>query len=387
MIKRSGLLIAALAVACTAPPAVSPSRPVDAAATPTIAIAPSSVLVASDGLASRVHPLVTGWRPQGTTLLVTVREPDGLGVTVHAVPLDGIAATPLVRISRAAGNAWRADGSALAVGVETAADSSRIAVWDLTTDAVRWVTADEPGVRHESPVWSADGTAIYYAAHSSTPTSYTDHGIYRISRDGSGKTRVHGPDANGGMPVRLTPDGAGLVWVRVRAGGGTEVLDVETGANREFDPNGGSYPEAWRSVRPRALVISGGCCAGRPGGTLVLWDEVDGSSRVIGGIDTTSKITAGAAAWDPTGTRIAAQLFDISTLSYTASIATMDADGAHRSTISGTDGAGALLWLKEGIVFARANGTEIVLVSPDGHDSRVLYRGADRVDIAAIVPR
>jgi len=386
VIKRAGLLIAALAVACTSPPAVSPSRSVDVAATPTIALVPSSVLLGSDDLASRVHPLVTGWRPQGTTLLVSVREPDGLSATAHAVSLDGIAATPLVRISRAAGSSWRADGSALAVGVETAKGSSRIAVWDLDTDAVRWVTADEPGVRHESPVWSADGTAIYYAAHSSTPTSYTDLGIFKIRLDGSGNTRVHGPDGNGGMPVRLTPDGAGLVWVRVRAGGGTEVLDVETGANREFDATSGSYPEAWRSARPRALVISGGCCAGKPGGTLVLWDEVDGSSRVIGGIDKTSKITAGAATWDPTGTRIAAQLFDISTLSYTASIVVMDADGALRSTVSGTDGAGSLLWLKEGIVFTRVNGTEIVLISPDGHDSRVLYRGADRVDIAAIVP-
>jgi len=377
VIKRAGLVIAALAVACTAPPAVSPSRSVDVAATPT------TVPVASYDLASRVHPLVMGWRPQGTMLLVSVREPDGLSATVYAVPLDG-PATPLVRISRSAGSAWRADGSAFAVGLETAAGSSRIAVWDLNTDAVRWVTANEAGVRHESPVWSADGTAIYYAAHSSTPTSYTDLGIFEIGLDGSGNTRVHGPDGNGGMPVRLTPDGTGLVWVRARAGGGTAVLDLETGASRELDPTSGSYPEAWRSARPRALVISGGCCAGKPGGTLVLWDEVDGSSHVIGGIDKTSKVTAGAATWDPMGTRIAAQLFDISTLSYTASIAVMDADGANRRTISGTDGAGSLLWLREGIVFSRSQGTEIVLVSPEGDGPRVLFRSAGYATVSAI---
>ena len=388
MITRAGLLIAALAVACTAPGAVRPSRSVDAAATPTIPLAPSSVPVARDDLASRMHPLVRVWRPQGTTLLVSVREPDGLSATVYAVSLDGtVATTPLVSTLRAAGSAWRVDGSAFAVGIETAADSSRIAMWDINTGAVRWITADEPRVRHESPVWSADGTAIYYAAHSSTSTSYTDLGIFKIGLDGSANKRVHGPDGNGGMPVRLTPDGTGLVWVRARAGGGTAVVDLETGASREFDPTSGSYPEAWRSARPRALVISGGCCAGKPGGTLVLWDEVDGSSRLIAGIEKTSNVTAGAATWDPTGTRIAAQLFDISTLSYTASIATMNADGSHRSTISSTDGAGDLMWLKEGIVFTRASGTEIVLISPDGHGSRVLYRGAGRVDIAAIVPR
>src|SRR5207302_64307 len=180
VITRAGLLIAALAVACTAPGAVSPSRSVDAAATPTIPLAPSSVPVAR---------------------------------------------------------------------------------WDMTAGAVRWITADEPRVRHESPVWSADGTAIYYAAHSSTSTSYTDLGIFKIGLDGSANKRVHGPDGNGGMPVRLTPDGTGLVWVRARAGGGTAVVDLETGASREFDPTSGSYPEAWRSARPRALVISGGCCA------------------------------------------------------------------------------------------------------------------------------
>jgi len=84
------------------------------------------------------------------------------------------------------------------------------------------------------------------------------------------------------------------------------------------------------------------------------------------------------------GTRIAAQLFDISTLSYTASIAVMDADGANRRTISGTDGAGSLLWLREGIVFSRSQGTEIVLVSPEGDGLRVLFRSAGYATVSAI---
>ena len=319
-------------------------------------------------------------------MLVSVRGSDGMSVTVQAVSLDqGAAPIPLVAISRTTGTAWRADGGALAAGVETGANSSRIAEWEIKTGAVRWITADEPGVRHESPVWSADGTSIYYAAHASTQTSYTDLGVFRTRIDGSGTTRMHGPDGNGGMLVGLTPDGERLVWVRIRAGGGVAVLDLETDTNRDFDANSGSYPEAWRAARPRALVISGGCCAGKPGGTLVLWDDLDGSSRVVAGIDKTSKVTAGAAAWDPTGTRIAAQLFDISGLNYSASIATMDADGSHRSTISSTDGAGSVLWLREGIVFSRTYGTELVLMSPNGNGPRVLYQGADRLDVVAVV--
>jgi hypothetical protein len=387
MIKRAGLLICALAVACTSSPPASPLPSLDIVASPTASPAVSVRPPTNDDLASLLHPLVTSWSPEGTTLLVSVRGADGLSATVQAVPLDGRATpTPLVTISRTTGSAWRADGSAFAVGVETAPDSARIAAWDPKTGAAWWITADEPGVRHESPVWSADGRVVYYAAHASTPTSYRDLGIFRIGLDGSGKTLVYGPDGNGGMPVGLTPDGARLVWVRVQAGGGTEVLDLEAGGNREFDPTGGSYPEAWRSARPRALVISGGCCAGKPGGTLVLWDEVDGSSRVVGGIDKTSKVTAGAAAWDPTGMRIAVQLFDISGLTYTASIATIDADGTHRSTIPGTEGAGSVLWLREGIVFSRSQGTEIVFVSPEGDGLRVLFRSASYATVSAISP-
>lgn len=386
MNKVAGLLLGALIAGCAPSTSASPS-PSDTAI-PARSSSPIStaVLAGSADLASRLRPLVTSWSPQGTNLLVSVRGNDGVSVVVHAVPLDeGAAATPLVAISRTTGTAWRSDGGALAAGVETGANSSRIAAWDLKTGAVRWITADEPGVRHESPVWSADGTSIYYAAHASTQTSYADLGFFRVELDGSGTTRIHGPDENGGMLIGLTPDGERLVWVRIRAGGGVGVLDLETGTNRDFDVNSGSYPEAWRAARPRALVISGGCCAGKPGGTLVLWDELDGSSRVVAGIDKMSKVTAGSAAWDPTGTRIAAQLFDVSNLDYTASIVTMEADGANRTTVPGTAGAGAVLWLREGIVFSRTNGTELVLVSPNGDGPRVLYRGAERVDVAAVI--
>jgi len=386
MIRRAGVLICALIVGCTPLPAARPSGSVAAVAALSASPAVNVTPAASDDLAARLRPLVASWSPQGTTLLVSVRGADGVSATVRAVPVDeGAASIPLVAISRTTGTAWRADGGALAAGVETGANSSRVASWDLKTGSVRWVTADEPGIRHESPVWSADGASIYYAAHASSQTSYTDLGIFRVRLDGSGTTRIHPPDGNGGMLIGLTPDGERLVWGRIRAGGGVAVLDLATDTNRDFDVTSGSYPGAWRAARPRALVISGGCCAGKPGGTLVLWDDIDGSTRVVGGIDKTSKLTAGAAAWDPTGTRIAVQVFDVSGLTYAASISVMDADGTHRATLSTTEGAGTLFWLKEGIVFTRAFGTAIVLISPNGEGARTLLDGADQVDIAAVV--
>src|SRR5438128_11819261 len=121
-----------------------------------------------------------------------------------------------------------------------------------------------------------DGSAFSYGEPSATATTYTDRGIFRINLDGGLPVLVHGPDGNGGSPVRLTPDGRWLVWTRSQAGGSTDVLDLTTGENKSFDIAGTSVEIAWRAARPRALVMSGGCCAGLPGGELLLWDDIRG---------------------------------------------------------------------------------------------------------------
>jgi hypothetical protein len=395
-VRRAIGAVAIALIACTPQAAVSPSVsavPTVAAVqspTPTVSrTQPPYLVLPRDDLDGRLQLLSNGWRPKGRTLLIgTGGGPDV--TTISAVSLTGTGeAVPLASHTRSTGAQWRPDGSALAIGLQTSVDSARIATWDLSSGATRWVTEDEPGVWQESPVWSADGVAIYYSAHAITATTYEDRGMFRISVDGSGKAMVRAPSENGGMPARLTPDGGGLVFARVRAGGSTDVLDLATGRDREFDRNTTSSSLAWRSARPRALVMSGGCCAGRPGGTLVLWDDLVGTRTELVGPTATPSIAAGSADWDPTGTKIAVTIYERSgRVDAPASIALTDASGGHRTTIPGTEGAGHLMWFPEGIVFSRFTSgrvTEIVLMSPAGDSLRVLYRWPDPSGLQSIV--
>jgi hypothetical protein len=393
---------ALLLIACTPHAASSPTAAASpsTSAVPTVAAVQTPAPIASrtqppyltlprDDLAGRLRPLANGWRPEGRTLLVgTGGGPEV--TTITAVPLTGTGPdVPLVSYTRSTGAQWRPDGSALAIGLQTSVDAARIATWDLGSGAIRWVTQDEPGIWHESPVWSADGTAIYYAAHAMTATTYEDRGMFRISLDGSRKAMVRAPSENGGMPERLTPDGGGLVFARVRAGGSTDVLDLATGVDHEFDRTTTSSSLAWRSARPRALVMSGGCCAGRPGGALVLWDDIAGTKTELIGPTATPTIAAGSADWDPTGTKIAVAIYERSgRVDAPSSIAQMDVSGGHRTAIPGTDGAGRIMWFPEGIVFTKftsGRGTEIVLASPAGDSSQVLYRSPDPSGLQLIV--
>ena len=300
-----------------------------------------------------------------------------------ALPIASPSTQP-VKLASLAASQWqiRPDGSALVFSFITSVDSARIATADLRTGSTRWVTADEPGVRQATPVWSADGRSIYYSASRSTPTSFSDIGIFRIGADGSGNARIRGPDGNGGELLGLTPDGAGLRWSRIRAGGSLDVLDLATGDDHQAHPNEAASEASWRSARPRALVVTGICCAGPVGGngTLWLWDDVAGTTEMLLGPKSDPPVAAVAASWDPAGTRIVAVTYDRSSgFGTQSSLVTIDATGGDRKPLVGTEGAGRPLWTPGGIVFLRATaqgGTEIMLVSPAGGPPLSLYTDA-----------
>ena len=344
-------------------------------------------------LAARMHVLASGWRPAVETAVVSVTE--GQTTTFVAVPVTGGGpAVPIIELTNTYSWNLRQDGAVLAASVRNGSDSSRIAVWDVLSGSARWVTADQPGVFDDGPVWTPDGSAIYYGEHSATATTYADRGIFRINLDGGQPVGVHGPDRNGGSPVRLTSDGRWLIWTRSQAGGSTDVLDLTTGENRSFDVTGTSGEIAWREARPRALVMSGGCCAGRPGGQLILWDDVSGESREIIGTGAAPLVFAGAADWDPTGTVIAAAVFERtmlerSVLDGPVFIAVFDSTGTLKSKVAGSEGFSVVAWLAEGILVRRSTPglfTEFALVSTTVADRRVLYRTtAPTVRLVAIV--
>ncbi len=317
------------------------------------------------------------WRPTGTNLLF--EEPNGSsGTVLYAVPFSG-PAVPVPIADLGIHNGWqlRPDGSSLVIALVVDRSTARIATLDLRSGAARWVTPDEPGITPISPVFSPDGQLIYYSASTAGAIS-TDLGLFRVGRDGTAKTRVRAPDGTGISLHRLTPDGDGLVFEYVRAGGSTDVLDLVTGTTRTFNDHEGSGEASWRIPRPRALVITGVCCAGPPGGngTLWLWDDISGSRELILGPAGTPRVAVDGADWDPSGTRIVASVYDRSQGTRSdSSLVTVDPKSGASTPIAETANGHVLRWVSDGIVFVRmtAQGGTEVLVAPAAGRPQLVY--------------
>ncbi len=265
------------------------------------------------------------------------------------------------------------------VALPTSANTGRLAIWDLAAGTTRWLADEEPGVWNATPVWSQDGSLIYFGVqtYSAQANRTTDLGIFRIRSDGTGKMRIRGPDGNGAQLRGLTPDGRGLFWQRIEAGGSAEILDLVSGQNHSFDENQNAGVVSWRRSQPRALVIAGGCCAGRPGGSLAAWDDTTGSSKMLLGLQSTPPLAVTSAAWEPNGSRFAAAVLDRASVAYFGSIFLYDPDGRQLAAVAGTDGAQQVLWVPMGIVFTRAmdaGGVEIVLIPVGGGTAVRLYQ-------------
>jgi WD40 repeat protein len=373
----------------TSAPITSTARPSQAASQIPASSAPGATTSPRQDLASLLHPLVASWRASGPVLLV--EHSDGPGATLLAVPLHGGTATPLVTLPNPIqlGYALRDDGSVLAVALAISTNTARIAIWDLASGSTRWLTEEESGVTLSTPVWSEDGSLLYYAAHTSAgQAGLVDLGIFRVRSDGTQKTRVRAPDENGAQLRGLTPDGRGLVWDRIRAGGAVEVLDLASGVNHSFDETTTASVVSWRGTQPRALVMVGGCCAGRPGGSLALWNDATGSSTMLLGIQSTPPVAVTSAAWEPNGARFAAAVVDRASVNYFGSVLIYDADGEQLAAVAATDGAQQVLWLPMGIVFTRASGArgiEIVLASVNGGTQVSLYKDPSAIFIRSVV--
>ena len=368
------VVIAALIAACSSsgPPSASlavssptPTATTAASATATAAPASPTGRVLPPGitdLAQVFKPLASGWRPTGTTLVVARAMISG-DITLVAVPLGprGAAGAPIPIVSFVPDTwALRADGGALALAVWTG-QGGRIAIWDVRSGAARWLTPDEPGTSAFSPLWSNDGSSLYYASSSDDGRTSA---LFQIGADGSGTKQIRAAVEFSSGPQGLTPDGKGLVWSGGGAGGTVEILDLASGVSRHIENN--ARVQSWRARQPRALVSVGGCCAGRPGGELVLWDDVAMTSRVVAARGPAGDPAWGGGAWDSAGARIVAGRFDL-TSPYEAGLIVIDAVSGASQPIPDTRGVGYVLWPSEGIVFTRPLriGVEVMLL-PDG---------------------
>ncbi|MDP9282812.1 MAG: hypothetical protein M3P38_12025 [Chloroflexota bacterium] len=375
---------AATLAAPTTPTAASPaatSAPTSGAATPTVRPSPTPVTDASQAF----RALTSGWRPSGLSLVIATSSGSG-DTTLVALPVgpSGRAGAPTPIVSFGPGP-WslRPDGGAVAVGVWTGR-SSRIVIWDVLSGAARWLTSDEPGTNAFSPIWSRDGTSLYYSSSSDDGKS---SGLFEIGADGSGKKQIKMADERNGPPEGLTPDGKGLVWSRGQAGGSVEILDVATGINRHLEDV--ARVVSWRSQQPRVLLMVGGCCAGRPGGSLVAWDDVALTSRVVAELGQNGDPAWGGGSWDPMGTRIAAVRFDNAS-PYEGTLVILDPTTGATQPIAGTQGAGSIQWLAEGIVFAlshvRQPAAELMLLPSGGGAAVSLYKTDGLQGITVVRP-
>jgi hypothetical protein len=391
--NRLAVVVAALITACSSsglpaptsaasPP--SPTATTAASATSTAVIASPTGRVLPPGisdLAQVFKPLASGWRPTGTTLIVARAMVSG-DITLVAVPIGarGAAGAPIPIVSFVPDTwALRGDGGAVAVTVWTG-KSARIAIWDVRSGAAKWLTPDGPGASAFSPLWSNDGSSLYYASSSDDGRTVA---LFQIGADGSGNKQIRAAVEFSSGPQGLTPDGTGLVWSGGGAGGTVEILDLATGVSRHLENN--ARVQAWRARQPRALVSVGGCCAGRPGGELVLWDDVAMTSRVVAARGPAGDPAWGGGTWDSGGTRIASGRFDL-TSPYEATLFVIDAASGSSQAIPDTRGAGYVLWPSEGIVFTRPLriGTEVLLLPEEGGSAVSVYQDSgliQRIDV------
>jgi hypothetical protein len=408
-LRAAAAVMAVLLIACSPTQVTPPSPPVAtpvttqspspsplavASPTPSFTLAPTPSAVPLTELGGLLGSFAKGWRPTGETLIIEQPADQG-GRVLSALPLDGMPPVPLVAYGQGGPADWavRADGTALAISLLDTPTSARIAIWDAATATARWATPAQTGVLHISPLWSVDGRSIYYSA---IRPPDADLGFFRVGATGLAPARVKPPEGNGGTLEGLTPDGGGLVWSRVQAGGSAEVFDPRSGRNVSFDPDSAARATSWRSAQPRALVIEGGCCAGAPAGTLHVWDDREGVARAIFGRELSADDGVSAAAWDPSGKRIVAAVWDLAvSMSGARSLVVMNEHGGERSSLPGTTDVIGLLWARGGIVFTRPGGpqsgghgvgTEVLIVDPSGGVPRQLLRGETVLRMALVSP-
>lgn len=291
--------------------------------------------------------------------------------TLVAVPFgpSGRTSEP-VRLVTFTAEGWdlRSDGGALVAAVRTSDGGVRLATWDIAAGTGRWITPLGPNAFVSSPIWSKDGLSIFFASAESGALS-------QIGADGQGQATIARLDRFGG-PMELTPDGRGLIWSKGQEGGSAEIFDLGTGTNRHLADV--AQVVSWRAQQPRILLKVGGCCAGRPGGSLVAFDDAAMTSRAIADQTPNANVAFLSGGWDPAGTRIAAWKYD-DLASSEASLVIIDTGSGEIRKISDLVGHGVVLWLNEGIIVTRTlsrNGTtDVAFVLPAGGAAMTLYRG------------
>ncbi|HYY54069.1 MAG TPA: hypothetical protein VFA01_01700 [Candidatus Dormibacteraeota bacterium] len=375
--------------ASATPTTTTPASPSASETASPTAPSPSATAATSQGVAQYLHPLVQTWRPTSTTVILEERAVTGhapQSYTVVAVPADGGAPTPLIKIDGVGLFSLRRDGLAL-----VAMAANRLALWDLRSGALRWLTPEEKDVQVSHPVWAWDGSAVYYNKYRPGGTT-GDLGLFRINTDGTGETRIIEPTTIRGaqavaitVPLFTTSDGL-LVWGAGYEGSTVEVLELATGRRAAY---GGNAIAVWRQEQPRFAVTSGCCGTSSSGGTgsngVVLWNDVTGAKQPI-----LSDAQTSGHDFSPDGRQVVVAMRTPGSAKYGLAdrfgLMILPA-GAASGQPAGPVATDAIspLWLRAGIAYLNAPtqpsgfpapATELRIVDPSGAGPRTLYRVA-----------
>jgi hypothetical protein len=282
--------------------------------------------------------------------------------------------------------AWsvRPDGGALAVSINTTA-GRRIATIDLRTGQRAWTSPMDQNTLIGQLVWSKDGAWIYFG--SGGAGSPDNKGtLYRVRPDGTELSALATLERFGSIGG-LTANGDGLIWARGQAGGSVEIFDLATRTSRHLQDV--AVVASMRARQPRAILSVGGCCAGSPGGSLALWDDVTLTSRVIAERGPAGSPAWGDASWDPSGTRVVAVRYDVDHR-YPGVLTLIDPATGTTAPLAGGHLAFDVLWLDEGILYTvraeRGPEVELRLVPPTGGAAVTVFKGTEAYDIVVVRP-
>ncbi len=298
--------------------------------------------------------------------------------TLVAVPFDatGPRGAPVPVLEFAANVEVRRDGAAVLLSVGTG-QGIRFATWDLATNRGVWVPTARGVEPSGAAVWSKDGSSLFYT----TSTSDLRGEVRRVDLVTGTDTSVARLERFGQLEG-VTPDGGGLILSRGQEGGSADIIDVASGVDKHLADV--ASITSIRAQQPRLLLEVGGCCAGRPGGSLEVWDDSSMTHRALAERATDGSLAWGRAVWDPTGTQVAAIRFSAATPDKGSLVLLRDGTNEVQP-IPGLSVGVPWVWIDEGLVIttAVADRTRLVLLPP-ARPAVTLYEMAG--GLARVVP-
>jgi len=202
-----------------------------------------------------------GFSPDGALVTFWARRPDG-SVGIWAIPVLG--GEPLSYLENAAEFDWSKDGSSLVYHTASAGDPTLLRTG--TDGAIdRQLFKAAAGLHAHFPVWSPDGTFIYFVQAAIVEGDIRSADIWRVNAVGGAAERITHHNSHVTHPVLL--DDRTLMYLATDPDGSGPWLygiDVERRVPHRLSPSVDAYTSLAASADGRNFVLT----VARPKGTL-----------------------------------------------------------------------------------------------------------------------